>query len=310
MEEYRYLEYVVNEQLNCTRMVEERAKAGAKTLSEWLRRCRAAVGELRGETFKKLLEMLVDSVLLYGAEVWGSCRKLAPIEKIQLRAARIFLGVGRLHPKISLQFELNTLPLEWEAMKRCIEFWVKVMRMDENRLLKQVMVEVMEREDEVRWKQDLERSLRKFGWGRLGTEGLSSLSMNQVKQMLKDVAWRQVMESWRVEAKSHSKLVEMYKLMEKGCKSRCVEVKCKKKRRIMTKLKGGTAGLWHVEHLLLICMAMAEEREKLIRLMEDKVVELKHMEDRERVAEVLEYACGNDEVRRSVERIWRKCFGV
>ena len=49
-----------------------------------------------------LLEMLVDSVLLYGAEVWGSCGQLAPIEKIQLRAARIFLGVGRLHPKVSL----------------------------------------------------------------------------------------------------------------------------------------------------------------------------------------------------------------
>ncbi len=77
----------VNEQLNCTRMVEERAKAGAKALSDWLRRCRAAVGELRGETFRKLLEMLVDSVLLYGAEVF------------QLRAARIFLGVGRLHPR-------------------------------------------------------------------------------------------------------------------------------------------------------------------------------------------------------------------
>ena len=55
---------------------------------------------------------------------------------------------------------------------------------------------------------------------------------------------------------------------------------------------------------------MAEEREKLIRLMEDKVVEWKHMEDRERVAEVLEYACGNDEVSRSVERICRKPFGV
>jgi len=72
----------------------------------------AAVGELRGdETFKKLLEMLVGSVLLYGGEVWGSCRKLAPMEQIQLRATKIFLGVGRLHPKISLQFELNTLLL-------------------------------------------------------------------------------------------------------------------------------------------------------------------------------------------------------
>ena len=82
------------------------------------------MGELRGETFVKLLEMLVDSVLLYGGEVWGSCGQLAPIEKIQLRAARIFLGVGRLHP----------LPLKWEGMKRCIELWVKVIRMGEDRL--------------------------------------------------------------------------------------------------------------------------------------------------------------------------------
>ena len=61
------------------------------------------MGELRGKTFVKLLEMLVDSVLLYGAEVSGSCGQLAPIEKIQLRAARIFLGVGKLHPKVSLR---------------------------------------------------------------------------------------------------------------------------------------------------------------------------------------------------------------
>ena len=37
--------------------------------------------------------MLVFPVLLYGAEVWGGCKQLAPIEEIQLRAARIFLGV-------------------------------------------------------------------------------------------------------------------------------------------------------------------------------------------------------------------------
>ena len=90
--------------------------------------------------------MLVDSVLLYGAEMWGSCGQLAPIEKIQLRAARIFLGVGRLHPKVSLQFDLNTLSLKWEGMKRYIKFWVKVIRMGEDRLLKQAMMQVMEYE--------------------------------------------------------------------------------------------------------------------------------------------------------------------
>ena len=32
---------------------------------------------------------------------------------------------------MSLQYELNMMPLRWEGMKRCIEFWIKVMKMDE-----------------------------------------------------------------------------------------------------------------------------------------------------------------------------------
>ena len=85
-----------------------------------------------------------------------------------MRAARIFLGVGRLHPKVSLQFELNMLPLKWEGMRRCIEFWLKVMRMGEDRLLKQVMMEVMELEslNWVQWRQDLKTSLNMYGWDR------------------------------------------------------------------------------------------------------------------------------------------------
>ena len=76
--------------------------------------------------------------------MWGSCGQLVPIKKIPLRAARIFLELGRLHPKVSLLFELNTLPMKWEGIKKCIKFWVKVMRMGEDRLLKQVMMQVME----------------------------------------------------------------------------------------------------------------------------------------------------------------------
>ena len=53
--EYKYLGCVVNEQLNCSRVVEEMAKAGAKAMSDWLRRCRVTVGDLRSKTFLKLL---------------------------------------------------------------------------------------------------------------------------------------------------------------------------------------------------------------------------------------------------------------
>ena len=81
----------------------------------WLWRCSESVGEVKGRTFVKLLEALVGSVLMHGAEVWGCYRQLDGIEQIQLRACRIILGVGRLHPKTSLQIEMGMLPLRWEA---------------------------------------------------------------------------------------------------------------------------------------------------------------------------------------------------
>ena len=94
VEEYKYLGCVVDEHGQCRRTVEERAKAGAGVLSDWLRRCRASVGEVSRWTFEKLLEMLVGSVLLYGVEVWGCERQLRPIEEVQMRAVRILIGWG------------------------------------------------------------------------------------------------------------------------------------------------------------------------------------------------------------------------
>ena len=56
----------------------------------------------------------------------------------------------------------------------------------------------------------------------------------------------------------------------------------------------------NVEHWLLRCTGMAEEREKLIMAMTEKV-EWQSMEDDNRVAAVLSYACTDNGVGRSVE---------
>ena len=151
VEEYKHLGCVVDEYLSNVRMVEERAKAAAKALSDWLRRCTATVWEVRRATFLRLLEMLVESVLLYRVEAWGCGGQLDPVENAQMRAARIFFGVGRCHPLVSLQFEMNMLPVKWEALRRRIEFWVQVMRMDDDKLVKVVMLEALEIGSEVRW---------------------------------------------------------------------------------------------------------------------------------------------------------------
>ena len=70
--------------------------------------------------------------------------QLDAVENVQMRAARIFLGVGRRHPLVSLQFEMDMLPVKWVALRRGIEFWVQVMRMNDDRLVKVVMLEAFE----------------------------------------------------------------------------------------------------------------------------------------------------------------------
>ena len=88
------------------------------------------VGEVKGATFVRLLELLV---LLSEAEVWGCGGLLGSVENVQMWAARIKLGMGSLHLLVFLQFEIDLLPLKWEAIRRGIDFRVQVMRMDDNR---------------------------------------------------------------------------------------------------------------------------------------------------------------------------------
>ena len=56
---------------------------------------------------------------------------------------------------ISLQFEMDMLPVKWEALRRGIELWVQVMRTNDNRLVKVVMLEALEVGSKVKWVKDL-----------------------------------------------------------------------------------------------------------------------------------------------------------
>ena len=148
----------------------------------------------------------------------------------------------------------------------------------------------------MKWVKDLRQRLEVFGWKEVDVEALSGLTVREVKQILKDIAWRKLREVWREEARARSKLVMIGRLMDHECKARCVEVDCKRQRRMLANLRGGTAELrietgrccgWKreericnncrsgeaedVEHLVMRCEQVKEERGKLMELMDDRV---------------------------------------
>ena len=91
--------------------------------------------------------------------------------------------------------------------------------------------------------KDLQLSLEMFGWRGLNVEALSGLLMKEVKHLLKVIAWRKVRMVWREEARGRSVLEVIGRLVDGECKARCVEIDCNKQRRMLVKLRGGTAEL-------------------------------------------------------------------
>ena len=83
---YKYLGCVIDEFLYMNLTVEDRAKAGRRDVGSLRRGAQSAVGVLYGCTFRKLLDSMVQSVLLYGAEACGCRRGLESLEQVQPRA--------------------------------------------------------------------------------------------------------------------------------------------------------------------------------------------------------------------------------
>ena len=122
-------------------MVEERGRAGVTGLESV---------ESEGSYLCESVRAVSGSLLLYEVEVWRDGTQLEPVENVQIQAARILLGVGRRHPSASLQYEMGMLPLKWEAMKTVVDFWVQVMRINDDMLVKVVMLEALELGSKVR----------------------------------------------------------------------------------------------------------------------------------------------------------------
>ena len=92
--------------------------------------------------------------------MWRCCRQLDDIEQIQLQACRILLGLGRMHPKTSLQMEMGVLPLRWEAKIRCTEFWHRVINRGGERLVKRAAMDALS----LRGGSDLMKKRKKGDW--------------------------------------------------------------------------------------------------------------------------------------------------
>ena len=134
--EYKYLGYNFTTKMSSNvAMVElaSRGKAAAAQISKMLKRLNYVVPDL----FFKIFEGQVQPILLYASEVWG-LNNCNVIETVRLYSMKQFMNVHVKTPNVMIYGDTGRYPLSVNATIRLVKYWLKILRMDEERLPKRI----------------------------------------------------------------------------------------------------------------------------------------------------------------------------
>ena len=104
----------------------------------WLRRCKSSVGELKGGSFVRLLEAYRWNLCYcMMRRCGGAVVRLVHLSRYTDASSQDLSEGWATTPMQEWLCNMRCRCCRWlagEARRRCIEFWLKVMRMDDNRM--------------------------------------------------------------------------------------------------------------------------------------------------------------------------------
>ena len=90
-------------------------------------------------TYSKLVQSCVFSVLDYGSEIWG-IYKYDQIQRVQNNAARVFLGLNKFAPILSIQGDIGWNFCKTRIDVNILRFWNRIINMEPSRICKHVFL--------------------------------------------------------------------------------------------------------------------------------------------------------------------------
>ena len=109
----------------------------------------------------------------------------------------------------------------------------------QDRVVRQVAREVIRHQGA--WIRNLHSTMEQFHWFDLAGYDWNGLSCAEVKSMLWSCAGKRIVETRPQEILANPKLDNLQTILELGCRSRCSDVQSKSDRRMLMRLRGGTA---------------------------------------------------------------------
>jgi len=141
--------------------------------------------------------------------------------------------------------EMEILPLIWEARIRCVMFWYKLCNDHRyhQRLVQRLALSAMRTPGIGCWIRKLRACFSDFGWQDYECVSLSGISGGQLREMLYNIAARQVERVWAEDLDRRAKLSILNSMWVNGLTGRCWKIKEKSQRRALMMLRGGSAAL-------------------------------------------------------------------
>ncbi|CAG2250049.1 unnamed protein product [Mytilus edulis] len=135
---YRYLGLVICEHTDFTTTTHELLTAGSRALGSLTSKY-YNMGNMDYDTYTKIYDSTVSPILEYASAVWGF-KKYNPLERLQYRAIRTFLGVGKHAPLPAITGDTGWTPIHMKTQCNMIKLWCKLCEIPEYRLCRKTFM--------------------------------------------------------------------------------------------------------------------------------------------------------------------------
>lgn len=187
--EYNYLGFLFTTKMSINKGVEALAQKGRKACFECVKNI-SKLREITRKSYFKIFDTQIQPILLYASEMWG-LNRLENIERIHTLACKRYLNVPMGVYNKFIYGETGRYPLYINSAVRCIRYWLKLLKLDVNRIPKQAYVMLINLDEKGKdcWVTKLKNTLFSLGFGYVWIQqsvGCENGFVKIFKQRIKD----------------------------------------------------------------------------------------------------------------------------
>ena len=134
--QYKYLGLMIDEYLDYNVTAKHVSKSAHRALGLLIAKDKAQ-GGFSYDIFTRLYDVMVNSIIEYGAAIWGQ-KSYSCINAVQNRASRYFLGLGKRAPNLATQGDIGWRLPEDRQWLCIVRHWLRLCNMNDTRMCKKV----------------------------------------------------------------------------------------------------------------------------------------------------------------------------